>query len=107
MFPQNVNEKMEIYRLGVFFFKLLAGDLPYKFESEGMEPPLSTVLQWILHESIIPKLPSDVETSDDPVLQVLKTTMRNCTQFNPDLRPTAYELSKILDDAVNRIANQS
>ena len=98
---------MEIYRLGVFFFKLLAGDLPYKFEPEQVEaPPLSAVLQWILDESRIPKLPIDVENSfADPALYVLKSTMRNCTQYNPDLRPTAYEVSEVLNSAVHRIMN--
>ena len=107
---------MEIYRLGVFFFKLLTGDLPYKFESEDDEdsqqpPSLSTVLQWILDKDRIPKIPSFIENNiidqNDPSMKVLMMVMRNCTQYDPDLRPTAYELSKILDSAFIRITNDS
>jgi len=117
IFPQNnISEKMEIYRLGVFFFKLLTGDLPYKFElddnnnhQEQQEPPLSTVLQWILDKDRIPKIPLDIEKEieKDPSMKVLMMVMRNCTQYNPDLRPSANELSIILNSAANRITNDS
>ena len=93
MYPQVITEKMEVYRLGVFFFTLLTGKEPYNFEEEGHRP-LSEVLAWILDKSRIPKLPVEIESSEERAIKTLIVAMRVCTRFNPMKRPSAKKLSE-------------
>jgi len=90
--PQVISEKMEVYHLGVFFFTLLTKKEPYKFEDEGKRP-LSEVLEWILDNHRKPKLPNEIESSDNSAVKTLIVAMRVCTRFNPMQRPSAKKLS--------------
>eukprot|EP00538_Stauroneis_constricta_P010302 CAMPEP_0119560790 /NCGR_PEP_ID=MMETSP1352-20130426/15893_1 /TAXON_ID=265584 /ORGANISM="Stauroneis constricta, Strain CCMP1120" /LENGTH=57 /DNA_ID=CAMNT_0007608843 /DNA_START=78 /DNA_END=248 /DNA_ORIENTATION=- len=48
-----------------------------------------------------PSLPSDIEDSEDPNIQVIVESMEWCRQSNPEDRPSSKEVASRLMDALS------
>jgi len=101
--PVYVSEKADVYELGVFWFKLLAHDEPYKFEPEGRKQPLAEVREWILDENRIPQLPEDIGKSHDPAVQAIIKVMRMAMTHDHLTRPSARKLAIELVQMTNEV----
>jgi serine/threonine protein kinase len=89
-------EKVEVYRLGVFFYFLLTGEYPFRHEEEGIRSP-RTVKKWLL-EGRIPALPQHIDQSDDLALQALVNLTRQAMSVDSETRPNARQLADSFDE---------
>jgi len=102
---RNLSERVEIYRLGVFFFQLLTNEYPYKFEPYNTtspspskrRPSYARVLSWILDPTKEPTIPREYEDSDDPAVKVLILAIRKAMEWDETKRLGARSLAESLD----------
>lgn len=95
------SEKVETYRLGVFFFFLLSNAYPFRFEPEGVQRP-NRVKKWVI-SGRIPELPTHVKESEDLAIQALIQVMRRAMTVDIRKRPRTREIADMLVKAVEEL----
>lgn len=103
---QNLNEKVDVYSMGHIFFRLICGHEPWnKLEQHGK--PTKEEINRKVKKGGRPFVPDTVKFSTDPAVQAIYHVMQKCYRFKPENRPSAREVAKEIDRALqNFIAEE-
>jgi len=95
-----LNEKIDVYALGNILYKIAVGNSPWKFNFNKAPKILEEHKEKITKmklEGRKPKIPDEVRNSDDPSIRAVLTAMDRCYRNDPDIRPSAREVSDYLN----------
>ena len=98
-----VSEKVDVYHLGTFFYKLLQGDYPYQYESYvGLSQSNEDfLLGFVLNEEYLPFLPKE-EGGGEGGHNEFVGVMRNAMEYDSRRRESAEVISRRLVDLYRR-----
>ena len=95
-----LNEKIDVYALGNILYKVAVGKSPWKYNFSKGKKITEEHSEKITRTKLKggkPKVPDEIKNSDDPSLQAVLTAMDRCYRNDPDVRPTAREVSDYLN----------
>ena len=95
-----LNEKIDVYALGNILYKIAVGKSPWKYNFNEAKKILEEHKEKITRTKLKggkPKVPDEVKNSKDPSIQAVLTAMDRCYRNDPDVRPTAREISDYLN----------
>lgn len=101
---QNLTEKVDVFSMGHIFFKLLCGHEPWNKLEPGGKPSKSEMNEKV-KKGILPTIPADVSESKDPEIVAIRDAMLRCYTYDPLQRPSAREIVKRLQQALDRLEN--
>jgi len=100
----SLSERVEVFRLGGFYFRMLTGKFPYEFETEGPDISLSHALQLVMDQNRTPSFPLNIENSDDLATRVIVSAAKIAMTHDVKHRPDAEFMAYFLDKAIEEIA---
>lgn len=109
--PPIVDEKIDIYALGNVFYRMAAGQSPWKRpEAKKLYPDEKIVVAKLKkYNGTMPAIPEEIlekaREDIDPALAAIVDVMRLCYRFDPKTRPSAKELVVLLDEAIAKTQN--
>ena len=95
-----LNEKIDVYALGNILYKIAVGKSPWKYNFNKAKKILEEHKEKITRTKLKggkPKVPDEVKNSKDPSIQAVLTAMDRCYRNDPDVRPSAREISDYLN----------
>ena len=94
-----INEKIDVYALGNILYKVAVGNSPWKYNFNKAKKILEEHKEKITRTKLKggkPKVPDEIKNSIDPSIQAVLTAMDKCYRNEPDVRPSAREISDYL-----------
>jgi serine/threonine protein kinase len=104
-----LTEKIDIYALGNVMYRFAVGHSPWNRpdgHSLTTEQKLDIATRKI-KEGALPEVPDEVRDSQEPATMALLSTMSECYQHRPELRPSAKEIVDQLQRAIDDYKAQS
>ena len=95
-----LDEKIDVYALGNILYKIAVGNSPWKYNFNKAKKILEEHKEKITKTKLKggkPKVPDDVKNSTDLSIQAVLTAMDRCYRNDPDVRPSAREISEYLN----------
>jgi len=95
-----LNEKIDVYALGNILYKVAVGKSPWKYNFNKVDILTKEHTEKITRAKLKggkPMVPDGVKNSKDPSIQAVLTAMSRCYRNDPDIRPTAREVSDYLN----------
>jgi serine/threonine protein kinase len=106
----------DVYMVGDILYEILTGIRPWKQKEDRTNNPLyphnitKSVMRATKLKGVIPHLPEkyykDVRLIEDLAVQTLWQATRACYMFEPERRPTAFQLAVNLTRAYQRIQSK-
>jgi len=93
-------EKIDVYSMGNVFYAILSGMMP--FEGLKQDKAKKQVM-----EGKRPKIPSEVEESDDIAIQAILLATKECWRQDPKDRPSATEIRDKLKSVMDTIKKEN
>jgi serine/threonine protein kinase len=93
-------EKIDVYSMGNVLYSIISGMMP--FEGLKSEKAMKAVM-----EGKRPKIPRDVEESDDIAIQAILSATKACWIHDPKDRPPATEIRDLLKSVMDRIKKEN
>lgn len=85
--------------MGHIFFRLICGHEPWnKLEPNGR--PSKEEVNRRVQRGDLPYIPTEVLESTNPEVIAIRNAMLSCYTYDPTQRPSAKEIAKSLDDAL-------
>ncbi len=81
-FPRSLNERVDLYALGVLAFRLLCGRLPYVFQGTRVADHFRVI------QNAEPEVPASVPI---PVRRILESVVAKALRKNPEQRPVSVQ----------------
>eukprot|EP00985_Skeletonema_marinoi_P023987 scaffold16330_cov66-Skeletonema_marinoi.AAC.1 len=105
-----IDEKIDVYALGNILYKIAVGNSPWKYNFNKAKKILDEHKEKITRSKLKggkPKVPDEVKNSEDPSIQAVLTAMDRCYRNDPDIRPSAREISDYLNKKFLTIGRKS
>lgn len=105
-----LNEKIDVYALGNILYKIAVGKSPWKYNFNKAPKILDEHKEKITRAKLKggkPKVPDEAKNSEDPSIQAVLTAMDRCYRNDPDVRPSAREISDFLNKKFLTIGRKS
>lgn len=97
-----MTEKVDVFSMGHIFFRLICGHEPWnKLEPGGR--PSKELVNTKVRKGELPYIPEEVIQSKDPEVVAIREAMLACYTFEPEKRPSAREISKALQSALDTL----
>jgi len=103
---KQITEKIDIYAMGALFFFILTKKRAYHFNPNSTE----NSIEWfrnLVTSNNPPLLPSYVEASNDPAINVIRTAMKQTMSFDPIKRPSAIHVANYLDQKLKELVQKA
>eukprot|EP00934_Nitzschia_sp_Nitz4_P007121 Nitzschia sp. Nitz4//scaffold52_size167869//93974//95935//NITZ4_002283-RA/size167869-snap-gene-0.227-mRNA-1//-1//CDS//3329554056//7111//frame0 len=100
---QNLTEKVDIFSMGHIFFRLICSHEPWNKLQPNGRPSKEEVNDQV-QKGVLPFIPEDVMTSDDPEVVAIRDAMLGCYTFDPVKRPSARTIAKNLQKALDKLS---
>jgi len=100
---QTLNEKVDIFSMGHIFFRLICGHEPWnKLEIDPPQPTKDQINEKV-KQGILPHIPEEIMESKDFAVVAIREAMLKCYTFDPHKRPSAKEIARGLDKALEKL----
>ena len=103
---QHLTEKVDIFSMGHIFFRLICGHEPWNKLEPGGRPSREEINEKV-KKGVLPFIPASIKNSDDPEIIAIRDVMLACYRLDPSKRPSAREISKVLDKALRKLTQNS
>lgn len=100
---QHLTEKVDIFSLGHIFFRLICGHEPWHKLEPGGRPSKEEVNDKVMR-GVLPTIPREIMETNDTEVVAIRDEMLRCYEFHPDKRPSAREIARSLDFALEHFA---
>lgn len=103
---QTLTEKVDVFSMAHIFFRLICGHEPWNKLEDGEKPTKEEIHEKV-KKGILPRIPDDVLTSTDKEISAIRDAMIACYAFDPKERPTARQISSILQDTLEELEKEA
>jgi serine/threonine protein kinase len=103
---QNLTEKVDVFSMAHIFFRLICGHEPWNKLEEGGKPTKEEIHEKV-RKGILPRIPKDILNSTDKEVSAIRDAMIACYAFDPKERPTARQISSILQDTLEELEKEA
>jgi serine/threonine protein kinase len=98
-----LTEKVDIYALGNVMFRFAVGHSPWK-RPDGRSLTLEEkreIANLKMKQGKLPHVPHEIRHLEEPATMALLSVMNECYRHRPELRPSAKEIVKQLQTAID------